>query len=138
MLKTIRFGISIPEELSKKFDSHILKKQYTNRSEAIRDLIRTELIKDEIEYDREVIGVLNLVYNHHHRELNKKLTDIQHHNNKWILSSLHFHLDHNNCLEVIVLKGKGKDLRNIAEMLIAVKGIKHGDLSLTSTGKNLE
>lgn len=136
-MKLIRFGISIPYNLSKDFDSHIQKKNYPNRSEAIRDLIRKELIQEKIDLNAEVIGVLNLLYDHHRRDLSDKLTDIQHQYYKNILSSMHIHLDHQNCIEVILMKGRSNKIRKLAEKLIAVKGVKHGNLNLTSTGKNL-
>lgn len=136
-MKLIRFGISIPYSLSKDFDSHIQKKNYPNRSEAIRDLIRKELIQEKIDLNAEVIGVLNLLYDHHRRDLSDKLTDIQHQYYKNILSSMHIHLDHQNCIEVILMKGRSNKIRKLAEKLIAVKGVKHGNLNLTSTGKNL-
>ena len=134
----IRFGISIPETLCRQFDNHIKEKQYTNRSEAIRDLIRNELIQNEIVQDKDVVGILNILYNHHYQELNEKLTSIQHHYSEIILSSMHIHLDQNNCVEVILLRGNSHKIRQIAEKLIAIKGVKHGNLNLTSTGKSLE
>jgi CopG family nickel-responsive transcriptional regulator len=134
----VRFGVSIPETLCRQFDTHIKNKQYTNRSEAIRDLIRKELIQNEIIHDKEVVGVLNILYNHHYQELNEKLTHVQHQYSEIVLSSMHIHLDHNNCIEVILMKGNSQKIRRIAEKLIAIKGVKHGNLNLTSTGKSLE
>jgi CopG family nickel-responsive transcriptional regulator len=136
-MKLIRFGVSIPEELSKKFDEHIRKKHYSNRSEAIRDLIRRELIQEEIDQNMEVVGVLNLLYDHHHRELVDKLNGLQHDHHTLVLSSMHIHLDHNNCVEVVLLRGRSQDVKSLAEALIAIKGVKHGTLNLTSTGKYL-
>ena len=104
--KIVRFGISLSQKLIRQFDEHIAEKGYSNRSEAIRDLIRRELIGKEIDSDKEVIGVLHLLYDHHKRELTDKLNDIQHGFHENIISTSHVHLDHDNCLEVILLKGK--------------------------------
>ncbi len=136
-MKLIRFGVSIPESLSKKFDEHIRKKHYSNRSEALRDLIRKELIQEEIEQDMEVVGVVNLLYDHHKRELTDKLTELQHNHHHIVLSTMHIHLDHRNCLEVILLRGRSQEVKDLADALIATKGVKHGNLNLTSTGKHL-
>ena len=136
-MKLVRFGVSIPEDLSKKFDEHIKKKHYPNRSEAIRDLIRKELIKKEIALNEEVVGVLHILYDHHRRELDDRLIDLQHDYYHIVLSSMHIHLDHDNCIEVILLRGKSQEVKELAEKLIATKGVKHGHMNLTSTGKNL-
>ncbi len=134
----IRFGVSLPQTLIRRFDQLIKEKQYPNRSEAIRDLIRKTLIEEEIVQDQEVIGVLHLLYDHHKRELSDRLTDIQHDHHDLIISSTHVHLDHDNCLEVILLKGRAGQIRSIADKLIAIKGVKHGQLYLTSQGSNLK
>ena len=136
-MKSIRFGVSIPEKLSKQFDEHIRKRHYSNRSEALRDLIRKELVQEEVEQNIEVVGVVNILYNHHRRELTERLTDIQHNYYRIVLSSMHIHLDHDNCIEVILLRGKSREVKQLAEELIAAKGVKHGSLNLTSTGKSL-
>lgn len=136
-MKLIRFGVSIPDELIRKFDDHIREKHYSNRSEAIRDLIRKELIQEEVDQNMEVVGVLNILYDHHQRELADKLTGLQHDNHRLVLSSMHIHLDHDNCVEVVLLRGKSSDVKSLAEALIATKGVKHGTLNLTSTGKTL-
>lgn len=136
-MKLIRYGVSVPQDLSRQFDRHISAKQYSNRSEAIRDLIRRELISEDIAKNAEVVGVLNILYDHHHRELTDKLTNIQHDYHHIVLSSMHIHLDHDNCIEVILLRGKSQEVKLLSEKLIAVKGVKHGSLNLTSTGKNL-
>ncbi len=134
-----RFGISLDSSLLENFDSLITKKGYANRSEAIRDLIRDSLVKEEWEYgNRETVGAISIVYSHHRRELTDTLTELQHHFSKSIVSSLHVHLDAHNCLEVIVVKGKGTDIKNIADRLIGTKGVMHGKLSLTTLGKHLK
>ncbi len=134
-----RFGISLDAFLLKRFDSLIAKKGYPNRSEAIRDLIRNSLVKEEWEYgDKDTVGAITIVYSHDTRELTDTLTEIQHHFHTSVISSMHVHLDHHNCLEVIIVKGKGKEIKKIADRLIGTKGVKHGKLSLTTTGKHLK
>ena len=133
-----RFGVSIPNTLLKDFDRLIGQKGYQNRSEAIRDLIRDSLVKEEWrEGKQEMVGTVALVYSHHTRELSRLLTRMQHDHYKTILSTLHIHLDEHNCLEVLVVKGKGGDIKSISDRLIGIRGVKHGKLSLTTTGKNL-
>ena len=136
-MNLVRFGVSLPRELSQRFDLLCQKKKYPNRSEAIRDLIRHALVEEEIEGDALVIGVLNLLYDHHKRELQEKLTLFQHDHHEKFISTTHVHLDHDNCLEVILLKGKAREIMTIADQMIAIKGVKHGQVYLTSTGKDL-
>jgi CopG family nickel-responsive transcriptional regulator len=133
-----RIGVAIDADLLGKFDSLIGKRGYTNRSEAFRDLIRHELIEQTWDTpNREVVGTVTLVYDHHVRLLNEKLTDLQHDHHQQILSTLHVHLDHDNCLEVLVVRGKAAAVRKIADALISTKGVKHGRLTITSTGADL-
>ncbi len=133
-----RFGVSLDSSLLENFDNLISKKGYVNRSEAIRDLIRDSLVKEEWEHgNRETVGSISIVYSHDRRELTDTLTDLQHHFSKAIVSSLHVHLDAHNCLEIIVVKGKGAEIKNIADRLIGTKGVIHGKLSLTTTGKQI-
>ena len=133
-----RFGVSIPDSLLGDFDRLIAQKGYQNRSEAIRDLIRDSLVTEEWrEGNQGMVGTISLVYSHHTRELSRILTKMQHDHYKTILSTLHIHLDEHNCLEVLVVKGKGEEIKKISDRLIGTKGVKHGKLSLTSTGKNL-
>ncbi|UNC93682.1 nickel-responsive transcriptional regulator NikR [Candidatus Contubernalis alkaliaceticus] len=139
MSKLIRFGVSMNEQLLEKFDQQIVKKGYSNRSEAVRDLIRNQLVQLEWEDEnQEVAGTVTLVYDHHVRGLTNVLMEIQHDFHNLVLSTMHVHLDHYNCLEVLVIKGKASDTRKLAEKLISIKGVKHGQLSITSTGKNLD
>lgn len=137
MSKLVRFGVSLDDELLKTFDQYIKEKNYSNRSEAFRDLIRQELIKKEWDTDTEIAGAITLIYDHHHRELLNRITDLQHDHQKVIISTQHVHLDHANCLEIIAVRGKAQKVRKLAEMLKAVKGIKHGTLSMSSTGKDI-
>ena len=134
----LRFGVSIEEPLLKRFDSFISSNNYKNRSEALRDLIRIALVEQEWENaDEEVAGAIVLVYNHHKRELVDKLLDIQHDYNKYIISSQHIHLDHDNCLDIIVVKGIMKFIQEILSKLKSAKGVKHASLTKSTLGKNI-
>jgi CopG family nickel-responsive transcriptional regulator len=133
-----RFGVSIDDQLIRKFDALIDRKGYATRSEAIRDMIRDSLVEQEWESDlRETVGTITIVYNHHTRELDHALTDLQHKSFHQIISTLHVHLDAHNCLEVMVVKGKSQDIKKIADRLIGTRGVKHGKLTMTTTGKEL-
>jgi len=135
----VRFGISLDPILLERFDRLIEKKRYANRSEAIRDLIRDSLVMEEWKSaTAETVGTVTLVYSHETRELTDTLTDLQHLYLRTIISAMHVHLDEHNCLEVIVLKGRAKDVKAIADRLIGTKGVKHGKLSVTTTGKHLK
>lgn len=133
----IRFGISLDSELSRKFDERIKRKAYTNRSEAIRDLIRQDLVQQEWLQGSEVAGAITLIFDHHKRELQNKITDIQHDFQNLIISVLHVHLDHHNCLEIIAVKGNPALAEKLAAKLKAVKDVKHTTLSMSTTGKAL-
>src|SRR5579862_648997 len=134
-----RIGVAIDTELLDKFDHLIGQRGYTNRSEAFRDLIRDALVEKTWESpESQVVGTVTLVYNHHVRMLNEKLTDIQHDHHQSILSALHVHLDHDNCLEVLVVRGTSANVRKIADVLISTKGVKHGRLTITTTGAELK
>jgi len=137
MPKVFRFGISLEKGLLDNFDRLIREKNYTNRSEAFRDLIREDLVKAEWKKNKEIVGAITLIYNHHKRELVNKLMDIQHDFGGIIISSQHIHLDHNNCLEIIAVKGVAKEAQKLADSLKSVKGVKHGTLSLSTTGKDI-
>jgi CopG family nickel-responsive transcriptional regulator len=138
-MSVTRFGISLESPLLKGFDSLIKKKGYASRSEAIRDLIRDSLVTEEWEsYTTETVGTITLVYSHDTRELTDNLTDLQHQYHQSIMSAMHIHLDGHNCLEVIVVKGRAKDIKTIADRLIGTKGVKHGKLTVTTTGKRLK
>ncbi|MCK4839648.1 MAG: nickel-responsive transcriptional regulator NikR [Desulfobulbaceae bacterium] len=138
MSETVRFGVSIDERLLDSFDKLIGAKGYSNRSEAVRDLIRNALVDDQWSHDdeEEMVGTVSLVYNHHTRELSDKLTEHQHSHHQNIVSALHVHLDAHNCLEVVVLKGKAKEIRRLADELIGTKGVKHGRLMTTTSGQD--
>ena len=135
---TIRFGVSLDSDLLKKFDALCFERGYQNRSEAIRDLIRSTLVRQEWENnDSDVAATLTLVYDHHKSDLAQKIMNAQHDHHHLIITTLHVHLDHHNCLEVLVLKGPGADVQSLAERLIATKGVMFGKLSLATTGENL-
>jgi CopG family nickel-responsive transcriptional regulator len=134
----VRFGISLDEKLLSNFDQLIESKSYMNRSEAIRDLIRAALVDEKSSAeDTESVGTITLVYNHHVRDLSEKLNEHQHSHHDQIISTLHVHLDAHNCLEVLVVRGKVRDIKQIANELIGVKGVKHGKLVLTASGEGL-
>lgn len=129
MTELKRIGIAIDGDLLEKFDSLIQERGYYNRSEAFRDLIRADLVNHVTRSKGvRVVGTLTLVYNHHARLLSEKLTDVQHEFHHLILSTIHAHLDHDNCLEVLLLRGKAENIEAFANKLIATKGIKHGKL----------
>ena len=134
MAELSRIGVAIDGDLLDRFDRHIADRGYTNRSEAFRDMVRDRLIQDaSAAPDQMVVGTVTLVYDHHVRMLSDKLTDMQHASHHNILSTMHVHLDHDNCLEVLVVKGKSKDVRRIADGLISVKGVKFGQLTIAGT-----
>jgi CopG family nickel-responsive transcriptional regulator len=138
MSETTRFGVSIDSQLLDSFDRVIADKKYTNRSEAIRDLIRDYLVElDWKTEDKEVVGTVTLVYNHETRALTAKLAQLQHRLHSQIISTLHVHLDQHNCLEVLVVRGKSNEIQEVADQLIGTKGVKHGKLTMTTTGSEL-
>jgi CopG family nickel-responsive transcriptional regulator len=139
MADVVRFGISIDDRLLAKFDQHIEEKGYSNRSEAVRDLIRNALVAEQWLRDdqEEMVGTVSLVYDHHTRELSDKLTEHQHSHHRNIISALHVHLDAHHCLEVVVIKGKAREIKRLADELIGTKGVKHGRLMTTTTGEGL-
>ena len=137
MSGAVRFSVSLSETLLEEFDKLLKRKGYTNRSEGIRDLIRDRLVQEEIETNNVIVGVITLVYDHHVRELSENLIEQQHKSDAEVISSLHIHLDHHHCLEVIVARGEGEVVRRFADRLIGARGVKHGRLVQTTTGSNL-
>jgi CopG family transcriptional regulator, nickel-responsive regulator len=139
MADLVRFGVSIPDDLLDKFDVLIAEKGYTNRSEAIRDLIRDRLVEDEWSAsEHEVVGTVTVVYNHEQSDLAQKLTQIQHRQHELVISSLHVHLDQHNCLEVLVIRGRSDDIKKVGQLLISTRGVKHGKITMTTTGQELD
>ena len=134
MENIMRFGVSIEPDLLKKFDKVIRKKGYTNRSEAIRDIIRKNLIIEKNkDPNLESIGTLTMIYDHHAGNLTNRLLDMQHDHTNEIISTTHIHIDHHNCLEVLVLKGKTGNIQKLADKIKSLKGIKHGELVITES-----
>jgi CopG family nickel-responsive transcriptional regulator len=139
MADLVRFGVSIPDDLLGKFDVLIAEKGYTNRSEAIRDLIRDRLVEDEWSAsEHEVVGTVTVVYNHEQSDLAQKLTQIQHRQHELVISSLHVHLDQHNCLEVLIMRGRSDDVKKVGQLLISTRGVKHGKITMTTTGQELD
>lgn len=131
-----RVGISVEDDLLKKFDKLIDKQGYANRSEAIRDLIRNRLMKDQLEKPASnAIAAIFVVYDHHSTQLTQKLTELQHSQLLKTISSMHIHIGHHDCLEVILLKGKVGEIKKLAEKIIALKGVKLGKVNLIATGQ---
>lgn len=134
MSELVRFGVSIEEDLLQKFDERIQRKGYRNRSEALRDLIRHDLIAEEWHSDQVTAGTITLVYDHHTNDLGQNLTHIQHSFTGDIISVLHVHLDHHNCMEVLIVRGKASLLQSLADQLAGIRGVKYGKLSIATTG----
>ncbi|HEX4019753.1 MAG TPA: nickel-responsive transcriptional regulator NikR [Acidobacteriaceae bacterium] len=138
MSQLSRTGVSLDEDLLKEFDHLIAKRGYANRSEAFRDLIREALLSQIVDSNKPVVGTLTLVYDHHVPNLSQKLTETQHSAGAMILAATHIHLDHHYCLEVIIMKGQSRDLQQIADRMLALRGVELGKLVLTNSGENLK
>jgi CopG family nickel-responsive transcriptional regulator len=133
-----RFSVSLPPSLLRQLDQMAQEKSYDNRSLAIADMIRAQLVEHRQKFSsEEIAGTITLVYDHHTQHVQETLTDIQHDHHEVIISTIHVHLDHHNCLEVLVVRGQAGVIRRIADELIAAKGVKHGKLTVTTTGKDL-
>ncbi len=139
MGKLVRFGVAMDEELLGKFDELVARRgTATNRSEAVRDLVRDALVDAQWEAPgEEIVGTVTMVFDHHANDLAEKLDALQHAHHDKVVSSMHVHLDAHNCLEVIVVRGESGDIRGIAEALLGTKGVKHGKLVTTTTGRHL-
>jgi CopG family nickel-responsive transcriptional regulator len=133
-----RFSISLPDDLVKKFDAKIKKERCPTRSKAVGDLIRSSLVQTEWRTGSDVAGAVVMVYDHHHRDVLKKLTDIQHDCHDAIISTQHVHLDHDNCLEIIAVNGKPERIEILVKRIKAVKGLKHVSLAAGTTGQHLQ
>jgi CopG family transcriptional regulator, nickel-responsive regulator len=133
-----RFSVSIESELLDRFLKLAKKRKWTNRSEALRHLIRDALVQEEWSGDDEIVGTITLVYDHHKRDLADRLTDVQHDHHDHVLAATHIHLDHHNCLEMIAVKGSASKVQGIADALLSTRGVKHGKLSFTTTGRKLK
>lgn len=136
MSETLRFGVSMDADLLAAFDDLISRKGYANRSEALRDLVRDAIVKSHAaSADALTVAALCMVYDHHQPDLSAKLTSLQHDFNDRIVSTLHVHLDHHHCLEVIILRGPAGSLQTFADKLLAIRGVKHGELVMTGSGE---
>ncbi len=138
MSELVRFGVSLEKTLLDRFDVLIREKQYTNRSEALRDLIRRELVHREWQEGKDVAGAITLIYDHHKRDVMSKVTDTQHAFQEVIISTQHIHLDHHNCLEIVAARGKAEEVQKLADALRSIKGVRHATLSMSSTGREIE
>jgi CopG family transcriptional regulator, nickel-responsive regulator len=133
-----RFSVSLPSSLARELDRMAKEKSYDNRSLAIADMIRAQLVEHrQQKADAEIAGTITLVYDHHRHHLQDLLTDLQHDHGAVIIASMHVHLDHHNCLEVLAVRGNAREIKHLADEMIAAKGVKHGKLTITSTGKDL-
>jgi CopG family nickel-responsive transcriptional regulator len=133
-----RFSVSLPPALLKQLDQMASEKGYDNRSLAIADMIRSELVEHRQNDSKgEIAGTITLVYDHHKQHVQETLTDIQHDHHDVIVSTVHVHLDHHNCLEVLIVRGQAGVIKKIADELTAARGVKHGKLTVTTTGKDL-
>lgn len=138
MADLVRTGLSLERELLEQFDQTIAKRGYQNRSEAVRDLIREHLVSEDIDQNKVIAGSLTMVYDHHRPKLAERLIEIQHRAHTQVLAATHVHLDHHNCLEVIIMKGRSADLKRIADQILSLRGVKHGKFVITTTGKDLK
>ena len=135
MLK--RFTISLDEKLLEQFDTAITKRKYVNRSEAIRDLIRSAFVEEEWQANKDVVGVISMVYDHHQSQLQEKVTEIQHEYHHQIVSATHIHMDHHNCLEVVIVKGKAGSINELADRLRSMRGVRNCKMAMSTTGRDL-
>lgn len=138
MSELVRFGVSLEKTLLGRFDLLIRAKQYTNRSEALRDLIRRELVEREWQGGHDVAGAITLIYDHHKRDIMSRVTDTQHAFQEVIISTQHIHLDHHNCLEIVAARGSAEEVQKLADALRSIKGVRHATLSMSSTGREIE
>ena len=138
MSELVRFGVSLEKSLLDRFDDLIREKQYTNRSEALRDLIRRELVHRDWQEGKDIAGAITLIYDHHKRDVMSRVTETQHQFQKVIISTQHIHLDNHNCLEIVAARGKAEEVQKLADALRSIKGVRHATLSMSSTGREIE
>lgn len=138
MSELVRFGVSLEKSLLDRFDDLIGEQRYTNRSEALRDLIRRELVQRQWREGSDVAGAITLIYDHHKRDVISKVTDTQHDFQEVIISTQHIHLDHHNCLEIVAARGKSEKVQKLADALRSIRGVRHTTLSMSSTGREIE
>lgn len=136
--KVSRFSLSMSAGLVRQLDQMVKAKGFLNRSQAVADMVSAGLVEHQGEAgDREIAGTITLVYDHHKRNVQALLTDIQHDHQEVIIATLHVHLDHHNCMEVLAVRGKAATVRLVADQLIAARGVKHGKLTVTTTGEDI-
>lgn len=138
MPELTRTGVSLEEELLRQFDRLIAKRGYKNRSEAIRDLIRESLVSEAIDQNKQIVATLSMIYEHHRPNLSNKLNEVQHHSHGSVVAATHVHLDADNCLEVVIMKGRSGEIQHLADHMLAMRGVKHGKLVVTTTGKGMK
>ncbi len=138
MAELSRTGISLERDLLAGFDKLIARRGYKNRSEALRDLIRDALLTEIADSNKPVVGTLTLVYDHHVPNLSQKLTEMQHHGGTKVLAATHVHLDHNYCLEVVIMRGRSKEIKELADRMLAMRGVELGKLVVTNSGAALK
>jgi len=138
MAELVRTGVSIERELLDDFDKLIAKRGYSNRSEALRDLIRDALVAEQATGNNPVVATLSMVYDHHRPELTEKLTQAQHHHHGNVLAATHVHLDDENCFEVVLMKGRAAEVKHLADHMLSLRGVKHGKLVMTSAGRTVK
>jgi len=131
-----RFSLSMPSRLVRQLDCMVKEKGYANRSHAVADMVRAQLVEHHAQIGKhEIAGTVTLVYDHHKRNVQALLTDMQHDHGDVIIATLHVHLDHHNCMEVLAMRGPAPDVKKLADGLMAAKGVKHGKLTVTTTGE---
>jgi CopG family nickel-responsive transcriptional regulator len=138
MSSLVRTGISLDRQLLSRFDRIIEQKGYGSRSEAIRDLVREHSVRADVSGNRVIVGTLTVLYDHHQPQLAERLIEAQHHYHGKVLATTHIHLDARNCLEVLIVKGRSAEVQHFADHLLSLRGVKHGKLVITSTGKHLK
>jgi CopG family nickel-responsive transcriptional regulator len=131
-----RFGVSMEAHLLKKLDAYCKGHHYSNRSEAIRDLVRKALVQEEWDHNRETVGALTIIYDHHLPHLSQKINELQHDFAGKVISSLHVHLDHDTCMEVIVMRARARQIKDLSDSLIALRGVKYGSLTGSTVGRS--
>ena len=132
-----RFSLSMPTVLARQLDTMTRAKGYANRSQAVAELVRNRLVEYHAEAGDQIIaGTITLVYDHHQRNIQGLLTDIQHDHAAVIIATLHVYLDHHNCMEVLAVRGRARDVRQVADALITARGVRHGKLAVTTTGED--
>ncbi len=133
MSQLVRFGVAMERELLEAFDTRIARRGYENRSEALRDLVRADLVKEAWEQGDEAVATISLVYDHHVHELTERLNAIQHDHAHLIVSALHVHVDHARCLEVVVVRGPAAELRRLGERLLGARGVLSGEITAAAS-----